>query len=73
MYGRIQPPTIPHWRYNLTTYHVKGVIMTNKIQDTIDNTIMIILFIMSISVTVTFFVTHSQNHAKILERIEQNK
>ena len=47
--------------------------MTDKIQDTIDNIIMIILFIMSISVTVAFFVTHSQNHAKILERIEQNK
>jgi hypothetical protein len=47
--------------------------MTDKIQDTIDNIIMIILFIMSISVTVAFFVTHSQNHAKIIERIEQGQ
>ena len=49
--------------------------MTDQLthSERIDYIIMTIVFIMVISVTGFFFVTHAQNHAKILERIEQNK
>ena len=41
--------------------------------DKIEAIIMIVLGIMSLSVMIAFFTIHTQNHNKILNRIEQSK